>query len=281
MEVRIASQPAPGRAVNEDYAFALPRFVGVLDGVSVPAGLETGCIHGPAWYVRRLAARLIAGYVRSPDTALSDHLAVAIEDVRADHDGSCDLNHPGTPAGTTCLLKEADGHIEYLVLCDSPLVVDCGSQVYAIADERFARAVADLRTTDEQTIGTSAHAGRVRHIVTRQRRRTNQPDGYWIAAANPDAAHHAVTGTLPLTGPHRVRRAALLTDGASCAVEQFRLFDWRGLLDVLTEHGGQHLIDQVRAEERADSNGYGNLRYKRHDDATVALCLFEQETSHE
>ena len=43
----------------------------------------------------------------------------------------------------------------------------------------------------------------------------NRTHGYWVAAADPDAAFHAVTGTAAAAGPGAVRRAALLSDGAS------------------------------------------------------------------
>lgn len=280
MEVRIASEAAPGKTTNEDYAFALPDLVGVLDGVSVPDGLDTGCIHGPAWYVRRLATHLARAHVKAPMTALAESLAEAIAAVRDDHQGQCDLGHPGTPAGTVSLLRRKEHDVDYLILCDSPLVIDQGDEVQAVTDERFAHAVAELRAaalTGQDAIDSNAHRERVRRTVLAQRHKTNKPDGYWIAAATPEAALHAVTGTLPLTGPDRVRRAALLTDGASCAVEQYDLYDWRGLLDLLASQGPNELIRRVRAAEDTDSSGYAKPRYKRHDDATAALCLFDQE----
>lgn len=55
-EVRLASEPAPGREANEDIAFVVGDLVGVLDGVTRTEGLDDGCCHGPAWYVQRLAA---------------------------------------------------------------------------------------------------------------------------------------------------------------------------------------------------------------------------------
>lgn len=281
MEVRIASQPSPDRADNEDFAFALPNLVGVLDGVSAPAGLDTGCVHGPAWYVRRLAARLTGGYLRSPQVPLPQMLAEAIEAVRGDHAGRCDLAHPGTPASTVCLLKETPDQAEYLILSDSRLVIDDG-HVRVLTDERFELAVADLRTTavtGRAPIGSRDHAERVRHVAMQQRQRINRPDGYWIAAADPAAAQQAVQGVLPVRGPGQLRRAALLTDGAAAAVEQFQLLDWQGVLDVLTIRGPQNLIDLVRAAERADTDGHSRPRYKRHDDATAALCVFASESS--
>jgi hypothetical protein len=282
MEVSVASQPTPGRHTNGDFAFALPDLVGVLDGVSAPDPLDTGCHHGPSWYVRRLGAHIVAAHRRRADVPLADLLAESIALTAADHDGTCDLLHPGTPASTVCLVRVSSNTLEYLVLCDSPLVVDRSGTVTVATDPRFAAAVADLRGSalrGTHRIGSPEHAAAVRRVVTQQRARTNREDGYWIAAADPTAAHHAVTGTLPLTGADRVTRAALLTDGAASAVDQFHLYDWHGLLDVLTDAGPQELIRQVRAAEAADSGGLGSPRYKRHDDATAVLCLFDGSTS--
>src|SRR4051794_26478644 len=104
LRVEIASEAAPDRPVNEDLGFVTGGLVGVLDGVSVPAGIETGCGHGPSWYVRRLAAYLTGGYERDPDAPLPDLLESAITAVRDDHAGSCDTAHANTPASTVCLL---------------------------------------------------------------------------------------------------------------------------------------------------------------------------------
>lgn len=137
--------------------------------------------------------------------------------------------------------------------------------------------MADLRQKALTVTGTGGEpddqATRFRRAVALQREQMNQTHGYWVAAANPDAAYHAVAGSLPLDGPDRVRRAALLTDGASIAVEQFGLFDWRGLLDVLSEAGPGELIRRVRLAEAGD--GQRRSGFKRYDDATAVLCGFE------
>jgi hypothetical protein len=284
MEIRVASEASPDRLTNEDFALALPGLAGVFDGASVPVGLDSGCVHGPAWYVQHLSTRLAAAYVQAPEAPLQQHLAEAIDRVRHDHGGRCDLSHPGTPASTVCLVREGHHQLEYLVLCDSPLVVDRGAEVQVVTDERFARAVADVRAValaGRAALGSPDHAERVRFAASQRVTLANQPGGYWIAAANPEAAYQAVTGTLPLTGSNAVRRVAVLTDGASCAVERYDLLGWPGLLDLLTEHGPQELINRVRAVERVDSDGHLRPRYKRHDDATAILCLFSQERQHD
>ena len=271
MDVRLASQPSPDTAANEDHAIATDEFVAVLDGVTVPAGLETGCVHGPAWYVRRLGARLV-GAVR-PDLALPDVLAAAIQGVRGDHAGRCDLDHPGTPQSTACLLRLRRDAVDYLVLSDCSLVLDRG-RIETITDLRAEHTSPQQREAALSGVlpyGSEDRAARLRQLSTSRRRHVNRDGGYWIAAADPEAAYHSVTGTVPLAG---LRRAALLTDGASRAVDTFALTDWAGLLDVLDRHGPSHLISLVRTAELADPEGLTRPRYKRHDDATAAYCFF-------
>ncbi|MFG1899104.1 hypothetical protein [Micromonospora carbonacea] len=274
MRVWSASAPAPGRAVNEDLVFRVGPLVGVLDGATVPEGFATGCVHSPAWYVRHLAARIGLAAAARPAATLVSTLAAAILAVRADHGADCDLDHPGTPSSTVCLLRESGEEADWLVLCDSPLVLDVGGRVRAVTDDRLEQAVADLRrTASTLPVGPGDDpVSRFRRAVTVQRQRMNRTHGYWVAAADPDAAYHALTGTEPLRGPGGLRRAALLTDGASCAVEQFGLFDWAGLLDLVAAEGPGALLDRVRAAERDRPDRL--RRHKATDDASVVLCEF-------
>jgi hypothetical protein len=258
MEVRLASVPAPGRPANEDQAFVTGGLVGVLDGVTAPVGVQTGCVHGPAWYARRLATRLAEAYGGLPEAPPTDLLAQAIGAVRGDHGGGCDLTNPGTPAATVCLLQAAGDEARYLVLADTTLVLDAGTGLDVVSDRRA------------ELIGTGAS-------TMDKHRYTNQPGGYWVAAAVPEAAYEALTGSVPLCGPAAVRRAALLTDGAARAVDVFALLDWAGLLDLLAAAGPAELIRQVRAAESAARSAADDPvppGHKRHDDASAALCLF-------
>ena len=201
-------------------------------------------------------------------------LAEAIVAVAGDHGERCDLDNPGTPASTVCLLRLVGRRIDYLVLADSPLVLDRGDAPQVMTDDRFAAVAARLprvTVSDDAPVGSPAYLARVRAAMAEKYTYLNREHGYWIASTDPAAAYRAVTGTASLDGADGVRRAALLTDGASAAVELFGLFGWGELLDVLTDHGPGELIRRVRAAER---DGAAGMRYKRHDDATAALCLF-------
>ncbi|MER5335003.1 hypothetical protein [Micromonospora sp. NPDC002717] len=276
MRVSSASAPPPGRPVNEDLVFRFGPLVGVLDGATVPEGFDTGCVHGPAWYVRHLAARLGLAEAIRPTATLMSNLAAAILAVRSDHGDECDLGHPGTPSSTVCLLRDGGDHLDYLVLCDSPLVLEAGGRVSVVTDDRLDAAMAEVRATAAAVpAGPADRATRLRQAVAVQRERMNRTHGYWVAAADPDAAFHAVTGTLPLRGPGAVRRAALLSDGASAVVEQFGLLDWAGLLDVVSADGPGALLDRVRAAERDHPDRL--RRHKPADDASVVLCEFDTD----
>jgi hypothetical protein len=266
--VNAVTEKVPGQAENEDGLVVRGPVVGVFDGVSAPPGLESGCVHSVAWYVHRLTTRLEEIIDLGGD--LQDMLEAAIRKVRDDHNGQCDLDNPSTPAATVCLVREAEDQLEYLLLSDCTLLLDDGADVRSLTDPRFQQAVASIEYPDPD----SPNSLDLFQEYTRQKQRlTNNPGGYWIAAADPVAARNAITGALPLKG---LKRAALLTDGASRAVDIFGLFGWRELLDLITEKGPQELISRVREAERSvfDLSSIEGLEYKRHDDATAALCLF-------
>jgi hypothetical protein len=277
LTVLTATAPSPSHVENEDRVIVCDKLIAVLDGVSAPAGLDTGCRHTVAWYVDRLSSRLVEVYASAEKDPLTDLLAKSIDLVRTDHNGQCDLQNPASPAATLCLVRVDTDRMEYLILSDCTLVVEDVDSVTAITDHRFEQAIATIRTPaparDAQ--GYSAwlygHAGKKYQL-------TNTAHGYWVAAAKPDAAHQAITGALPLTGPKAVQRAALLTDGASRAVDTFAFLDWHGLLDVATTLGPAELIRRVRnAEAESGQPKPERLPTKLHDDATIALCLFSQE----
>ena len=102
-----------------------------------------------------------------PAARLTSNLAAAILAVRADHGGQCDLDHPGTPSSTVCLLRDCGDQVDYLVLCDSPLVLDAGGQVSVVTDDRLDTAMAELRATVAAVpAGAADPVTRFRHAVS-------------------------------------------------------------------------------------------------------------------
>jgi hypothetical protein len=271
VDVSFASCPGSVSKPNEDFVAASPSVAIVLDGLSAPPALGTGCLHGTAWFVTHLGTQLMSAATTGRDEPLQDLVASTITRVADSHAHTCDLEHPGTPSSSLVILREHAGRVEYLLLFDSVIVVDGSPGLTVVTDRRVdAFAQEEHLATREHPIGSPAHQDRVQELVAAQRRHRNQPGGYWVAGAKPAAAYQAVTGSWP---HDQVNRAALLTDGVSCLVELYAVVDWMELLTGLQQHGPAHVISRVREAEDADPAGARWPRYKRGDDATAAFCL--------
>ncbi len=118
MRVTASSQPGTPGQPNED-AIAIGRdTVAVLDGAT--ARTDTGCIHGVAWFVARLAESIVEHSDQRPAHAL----AAAIRQTADRHRGTCDLDHPGTPSAAVGIVQARRDVLHYLLLGDVTLVID-------------------------------------------------------------------------------------------------------------------------------------------------------------
>jgi hypothetical protein len=108
-----------------------------------------------------------------------------------------------------------------------------------------------------------------REHMARVRALRNAPGGFWVAAADPAVAEHALTGSCPLSS---VESALLLSDGASRLADLFGLASWGDLAGIVRWEGPAELIRQVRVAEAADPDGVRWRRSKAFDDATVVYC---------
>jgi len=270
MHAAIATQAGGQDAPNEDWAgVAAPGLAVVLDGLSAPDGTGTGCRHGTPWYVSQLGPRLLA-QAADPARSLADALAEAIRQVASLHPG-CDLTHPGTPSATVVLLRVVDERADYLALADATLLLDTVDGVRVVSDARVNQLAGKERAAANQVPTGSALKLRRRAQLTRALRRArNRPGGYWVAAADSQAASQAVTGTLV---GKSLQRAVLLSDGASRLVDPFQLATWEELLALLDENGPEELLRQVRAAEAVDPEARQWPRTKRSDDATAVYLV--------
>ncbi|WP_043470944.1 protein phosphatase 2C domain-containing protein [Kitasatospora sp. MBT66] len=266
MRVSIATAPG-GVNPNEDWVGATSTLAVVLDGLST-AGLDTGCRHGVPWYVAQLGGHLIAA-LADPGRLLADGLAQALDQVAALHPG-CDLRNPGTPSATVSILRAGADRFDYLVLADSPIVVERDGAYEVFTDLRVDAVVPELRAETERfATGTPEHAEAVRRMVEAQRLTRNAPDGYWVAASDGEAAEHALAGTVAAVG---VESAAVMSDGAARLVTDYGVASWVDVFATLRGEGADGLISAVRKAEATDPDGLRWPRFKSGDDAAVAFC---------
>jgi hypothetical protein len=249
MRVSMATDPGSRDVPNEDWCGATPSVIVVLDGVTSMGGAN-GCSHGTPWYVRQLGSWLLTA---EPGVPLDVILAGAIFDVADLHRG-CDLASAGAPSAAVGMLRFDSIRAEYLVLADVTVALKTAEGIKVITDDRVAASVAGVDPSAPDVAG---------EITARRAADRNRPGGYWVAAADPEAAAHAVTGSAA-----GVLRAMVMTDGASRIADMFGTA-WA---DVMASGPGD-LIAQVRLCESRDPDRHRHPRFKVSDDATSALWI--------
>jgi Protein phosphatase 2C len=267
VHVSMATSAGKAGQPNEDFAGALPGAAVLLDGAGIP-GTESICFHGVAWYTHRLGGALLGRLSRDDGRDLAAILAATIDEIAADHSGTCDIANPSSPQSTVLMVRVHRGRLDYLLLGDSFLVLDqvCGHP-QVITDERevSTRRICSA-SLDGVTRGTPEY-DRIRDsCIEALQARRNQPGGYWIAKDDPHAAGEAVTGSRPL---HDLHSVALLSNGASRIVSPYGLTDWPGVLELLGAGGPDEIIGRVRRAE-APTSPAPEVRVP--DDATVVHC---------
>ncbi|WP_034488211.1 protein phosphatase 2C domain-containing protein [Actinomadura oligospora] len=271
MDVAFASRAKePGRA-NEDYVLAASDMVVLLDGAGVPPEAETGCRHGLPWFVRTLGEQLLNA-ARAGDISLAEALKRAIERTALAHADTCDPSHPVSPSSTVVAVRRRDEYLDWLVLGDSFLALRKHSQIEVITDQRLKQSAVKQRTALRQADGRDRALWNA--LVAEERRLRNHPDGFWIAAGDPEAADHAMTGCLPLAD---LTHALLLSDGGARPVEPFGAVTWDECFHNLAQSGPAAWLRRVREIENADPDRTRWPRSKRHDDATALLIGLEDD----
>ncbi|MEU9129239.1 protein phosphatase 2C domain-containing protein [Kitasatospora sp. NPDC048540] len=273
MQVQLAGEPARPDRVSEDFTAATPEALVLLDGSGSPEGLESGCGHGVAWYVRRLGVHLLTRMTDRADRSAAECLADAIAETAALHGGRCDLAHPNTPAAMVVAARLHGNSLEYLVLGDSLLVlqlVDGPPRV--IGDNQRFPAGEELRREVLAAAPGSAERAALRmQYALAVRAARNTGHGPWIAAAAPKAAGYAESGFVRLSA---LSALAAFSDGAARYGGLFRLGSWGDALALLAASGPAELIARVRAVERSDGRCARWPRASAHDDASALYARF-------
>lgn len=259
LHVVSAELPA-GEAPNEDRVRVGKNAVVVLDGAS---GSDTRVT--VADYVDHLAGALIEVLDAEPDIPLPHALADAIRSTVA----ALRLMPGESPSSTVSIARRRYDEVDLLVLGDSPIYL--GPDGELLTDDRLAGLDLPSRTKAYERLRQGAgydetHRDLVHAVRAEQLPLLNEPGGYWIAEARPEAAHEAVTRAAPAGSPWLV----MLTDGVDKPLRHLGV----PLSDVVRRTRDE-LEDFLRElhewEEEKDSGAVELPRFKPHDDKTVAV----------
>jgi hypothetical protein len=236
----------------------------VLDGASAfgPSTVS------PAVYADQLGTEITAAIEASPAGPLSQVLATAIAATAT----ALNLPDDDGPSSTVAIARVNDGTTDLLLLGDSYIAYRSAGSTTILTDDRLAHlSLPQARLYRERLAAGSgygpAHRATLRDLQAGQRVRRNVPGGYWIASANPEAAEHAITRTLPAASLDWI---VLATDGAADTARHLGLGNWEAIarrdeatLSALLQHCREW-------EENSDPDGRQFPRAKRHDDMAIA-----------
>ena len=261
--VRTAERPGTDKP-SQDRVFVTSNAVVVLDGASQPEPSD----RDGGWYAGVLGNTLSQRLTLKPEADLRDLLAEAIAAVVARYD----LQPGDSPSSTVSILRWSD-YVDVLVLGDSPAVaLAADGKVQAVRDDRLRDVGRIEREKLANTAGFSHdHHDRWRRLVEAERAMRNQPGGYWIAEAVPDAAAQA---RCVRWGVEDLAAVLVMTDGVSAGVDRYGLLaHWQSAF-VVARQDPSRLVDMVHSVEADDPDGARWRRSKRHDDKAVALVEF-------
>ena len=277
--LRWASEPSLDGDPNEDRIGMVNDAVWVLDGATTPATVASCCDKDASWYVERLNAALTAR-LEGAQPELRDALAAAIAEVQDEHARSCPNPTGGRGPSSTVAIARRDGAwLDVLVLGDSTVLLDHSNHITAIRDTRLASVAAQVRREIETALANghgyrdADHEQRRTRLVEAERLSRNRDGGYWIAADQPRAVDHALTGRHRIgTNAPNVSRVLLLSDGMHGAASRFALYDSNErLFAAAADDAPETCIRKLRAAEASDPTGQRYPRTKRSDDASLVI----------
>lgn len=265
----VTSWPASPDRENEDSTANTPQIAVVVDGAGIPSSLRSGCSHSVAWYSRTLATTFQL-HLAAPRVTMQDGLRSAIAEVVAKHENTCDLA-AGSPSATVAAWRITGPDLEYLVLCDSSLLLSFtdGRQL-EVTDNRLSQVVEPwvenaLAKRAQSGLSTSPHEIRAasRQAVESLR---NTPGGFWCCHNDPAAADEALQGSIPLAA---LRGVVLATDGATRGIHLLGSHTLAETVDAALSSTAEELLRQIRAAEDAQIKSLTLQAVKVHDDATL------------
>ncbi|MEU0463225.1 hypothetical protein ABZ215_04395 [Amycolatopsis sp. NPDC006131] len=263
--MRVTTAQLPPMEESADKIFVTPHAVILLDGASafVPVPVPASAY---ADYLGRFLADALTG---DPAADLQEILAEGIKATAAHYD----LKAGESPSSTVTIARERDEHLDLLLLGDNTVILPGGE---ILTDDRLDRLDLEPRRKYRERLAAGhgfdeEHRALLRELQNQQTQYRNRPDGYWIAEADPSAAHHAILKEYLI---ETVPWVIMMSDGAYNTLTHLKT----NILDYLTD--GEKLERLLNIgqtwEGNLDPEARALPRAKRHDDKSLAYVQVGQ-----
>ena len=263
----------PAITVNEDTFFVGEDFGFVLDGAT--GLLKENISPKPSdaqWFVLKISEILQKTILM--DLSLNEIVANAIKQADQEYmsfEGA--QNIKSKPSSGIALYRKRNETLEYFLLGDVSLLVELKDGTI----KEFL--MQELPKLDGENIQKMAQIAKEKgiHVIDarplinddllRVRLSQNTPHGYYILGDNPEAAKHALSGSIPL---HQVKSITALSDGYSQTYDTFDLFkEPKQLIEKLETTTPEEIYEQLWQLQEQDYYCDEHPRFKIRDDATI------------
>lgn len=272
MHITLATQAAFDDKPNEDWAGYRGPAAVLVDGAGIDKELRAGCSHSVAWYSQTIGNALLA-QLQQPAVSLREALAAAIDEVAAGHAGTCNLA-AGSPSSTVVAVRIVGSRLEYLVLCDSTLLLVHAGHTEVLTDSRLDAIAAPHRSAAAERVRAGkitepalVRAERAAYVRAIEGLR-NRPGGFWVCQSDATAADEAIVGSVDLA---ELELIVLASDGAMRLVDLFAKMTVEEFVAQVASAEGHALLARVRSTEAASRAWTAAYMAKAHDDATLLI----------
>lgn len=282
LKIDVAICDGPG-TINEDAIGHYGDAAWVIDGATGIGGTLLEEPSDAAWLARtanRLIAEALAEHPARPTTDILRTVitrcgeALAREQVR-----SAESAHE-LPSAAFAMVRILGDRAEFTTLADCRVIAIgntgapqlFGTSALDAVEARTLAAVRAIRDEDP-SIGPDALKARLLPGLRANRDRKNRDGGYWVLGTEPAAADHAWQTTVPLRPGQRF---AIASDGFLRLIELFGTATPADLLAIATPQEGAAWLECLRDREREPESMHQHTRVKRHDDASLIVCTWEE-----
>ena len=181
-----------------------------------------------------------------------------------------DLTPGRSPSSTVAILRSHEDVTDLYVLGDSPIHYGTDTYTATLTDDRLSHVAATERRHYESRLRAGHgydehHRAALAALQRAQRAACNRAGGYWIAEANPGAAHHGLTRHLPASA---ITWVVLASDGAADLIDHTGR-PWSDIAHAGADQLAALLAQLDDWDVTADPDGRVLPRAKRHDDKTL------------
>ncbi len=252
----------------------------VIDGASGLSGINvTDGLSDPAWFAQRVNA-LLAEKIHDPSLTIQQMLTQICNICLNEYLGFTEIHKletpPDSPSASLSLLRVCGQSLEYYGLGDCVSVIEYKDNTSRVLHDdtisRFDNNVIKEMVRIHQESGISVLEARTRcnDLLIENRKKRNQPDGYWTLDIEGRGLAHATYEKLEY---NQISSLSVFSDGFAQLVDVFHVFKtYEELHAAMKKTPLAELYRMLVAIQNRDPHANKYPRFKLRDDASCVIA---------